>query len=128
VGTIPSAQGVEKVAFYGTPKFSGGVSTRYMLPLDSLLGELSLFMRYYHIDEVTYGSVEAPAGERLDLRFDWKSVLGSNFDVAAFATNVTDDVYPVASANSNEGVGINSAVFNEPRMYGVQLRYRIRAD
>jgi len=64
----------------------------------------------------------------LNLRADWSNVLNSNFDLAFFVRNATDDLHAVALNSYYAFVGTASAVYNEPRMWGAQVRYRFGAQ
>lgn len=123
-GVVPTKEGIGALAFMGAPKYSYNAAAQYTLPIPSTAGEVTASVRYFRISEVDYGSVEAPVGDKLDFRIDWNNVMSSDFDVSAFVTNAQDRTYPIASASSNEGLNINSAIYNEPRIYGAQLRYR----
>ncbi|MDY0069507.1 MAG: hypothetical protein RBR91_06330, partial [Porticoccaceae bacterium] len=57
-------------------------------------------------------------------RFDWSGVLGEPFDIALFVKNATDDVHAVAWSGFYTVVGTAFAVYNEPRMFGAEFRYR----
>ncbi len=64
-----------------------------------------------------------PSRDLFNLNFDWERVGGSAFDLAIFATNVTDEVYPVATGGGWGSFGIGDYLYGEPRMYGARLRY-----
>jgi outer membrane receptor protein involved in Fe transport len=122
-GVTNTKDSVASLAFLGSPSYSYTASARYRLPIASDLGNVSVGFRYFGISPVDYGSVLAPKGKKLDLRLDWMAIAQSGFDASAFVTNLTNDAYPIAPNNSNEGLSINSGIYNEPRIVGVQLRY-----
>lgn len=123
VGTTPTKEGIASLAFFASPNYSVNGGARYTLPLADTIGKVSASVRYFRISKVDYGSVHAPVGDKLDLRLDWRYVMASNVDLGLFVTNAQNRTYPITSASSNEGLSINSAIYNEPRMYGVQMRY-----
>lgn len=64
-----------------------------------------------------------PAYGVVNARLSWERVLGSRFDVSVFASNLTNKTYalggyPVAA------LGFDSAIYGEPRMFGVSLKFR----
>jgi len=62
-----------------------------------------------------------PATNLLNLNFNWNSIGGSPVDLAVFATNVTDEKYPIncGCALSVPGLGFSAQILGAPRMYGV---------
>jgi iron complex outermembrane receptor protein len=63
-----------------------------------------------------------PGFTTLDLRLDWRHFAGQPIDVALYGKNVTDKRYPVSNSNLG-GIGVTSTQYNEPAMYGIELRY-----
>ena len=65
----------------------------------------------------------------VDANLDWDSIGGSSIDASFFVTNLFDVTYKIGGASLiNSGLGFNQRVYNEPRMYGVSLRYRFGAS
>jgi iron complex outermembrane receptor protein len=126
--TLPASaiasSGIAASAFYGAPDYSYAAGARYALPLPGDSGDVSFSVHYFGSSRVTYNSVIAPGARKLDLRIDWSDIMRSHFDVAVFATNVTNAAYPIAGALTAIGLGASSAIYNEPRMVGAQLRYK----
>ena len=72
------------------------------------------------------GSVRCGPGDGyglLGLNIQWQNVAGSNFDLGAFATNLTNEKYIISSQGVSYQNGFNSYIYGEPRMYGMSLRY-----
>jgi iron complex outermembrane receptor protein len=59
----------------------------------------------------------------LNLNLTWKKVAGSDFDLALFMTNVTNEKYRVASAGGLPSTGAEFVLVGEPRMFGARLKY-----
>ena len=101
----------------------------YTLPLSESIGEISFAATYIYTDEQLLSSLTAspiglaPSTELLNLNLNWNGVLGSGVDIAAFATNVTDETYRVAVGQGYTSGGYENALYGAPRMYGFRLRY-----
>jgi iron complex outermembrane receptor protein len=118
-----SKAGLASFAFIGSPDSSYNLGVNYTLPLADL-GDLRFSAKYFRISKVQYGSVHADSYDKADFRVDWQDLLHSGLDVGAFVTNAFDQAGAIAPASSSEGIGANSALYNEPRIWGVQLRYQ----
>jgi iron complex outermembrane receptor protein len=113
-----------------TPKNRFTLSASYTLPLDKSVGKVSVGATFTHTDSQIASLATLPqfgvlpASNLLNLNFNWNDVAGMPIDVSVFATNVTNKAFPVAVANSYNSFGFESQFFNEPRMYGLRIRYR----
>src|SRR5882757_9540196 len=65
-----------------------------------------------------------PSYENLNLRVDWKNIMGNSIDAAFFMTNVTDNTHVIGGFPIYAQLGFTSLVYNEPQMYGFTLKYR----
>jgi iron complex outermembrane receptor protein len=116
-------------AFTNFPKTQISFTGRYHLPLDSAIGDVSIAATYNWQSSEYFGLVPGdvgafePAYDNLDLRVDWKGVMGQPFDAAFFITNVADNIHRLGSFTIYTSVGTVGDVYNEPRMFGVQGRY-----
>ena len=54
---------------------------------------------------------------------DWKGVAGSPIDLSLFVTNLTKEKYNVANAQGWNSAGVAEILLNQPRFYGMRLRY-----
>ena len=120
----PGIPSFEATVFYGAPKFSYNGTIGYTLPLPSSAGEMIMHAKVNGSSHIRYDGIVVPAKALLDLRLDWNSVMGSDFDLSAFVTNVTNKEF-VASPNlgSPGAFAFQSGTYNEPRMAGVELRW-----
>ena len=107
------------------------VNIRYYLPIDESFGKLSVAGSWSYQShnefQASYGA--DPLGiigsySVYDMRVDWQNVWSSPVDASFFVTNLTDTVYRVGGLAVYPSVlGFDTAVYNPPRMFGVQLRY-----
>lgn len=111
------------------------LNARYHLPIDKELGDLSIGMDWSYQSHVTY--TQAAGGDPLgiigsyslyNLRIDWNRIAGQPVDGAFYITNLTDTVYRAGGLDVYSALGFTSALYNPPRMFGVQLRYRFGAE
>ena len=104
------------------------LGVRYYLPVNPELGDISLAASWNYASHEYVAVLPDPFGiqgdyDILDLRADWKSILGTSFDAAFFMKNVTDAAFNIGGVPIFAVAGYSSAVYSEPRMYGFQLRY-----
>jgi iron complex outermembrane recepter protein len=120
--------------FNDTPKHKLSVTASYKLPLDESLGDIRIGGTYVKTASyINDGSVPAtvngiglgvsPSTDLVNLNLDWKGVAGSPVDLAFFVTNLTKEAYNVASTGAWASAGIAEILLNQPRFYGVRLRY-----
>ncbi len=135
--------------FVYMPEQTLTASVSYTLPVDFNLGEMSLMASIYWQDEmftdetsVLYeqqAAFEGWTSENLNrakevskvdgysvvnLRFDWRGVMGSNFDIAAFVNNAADEEYVVGGVNVIDSLGWAAFTYGAPRTFGASLRYQ----
>jgi len=115
----------------GVPKSKGSLTLRYHLPLDASFGSASIGVtgnyttRWNWVDTIgiePYGY--SPEVTTVDARADWRNVMSSNLDIGLFIKNATDERYPIGGVAINATVGITNVIYSEPRMYGLDLRYK----
>jgi iron complex outermembrane receptor protein len=119
--------------YIGTPKHQGTLSIRYELPLPASAGTVTALAEYYRqSSDQLNDTVLADNGiglvkgyGDLNLRLDWGDIFGQSVDVGFFVRNATNEIH-AQSIGSFYGVGLYSigALYNEPRMWGAQVRYR----
>jgi len=121
--------------YTGTPENQGTIAVRYTLPTPAEWGDITLMADYYRQSSVWLNDTALQDGfgkqdgyGNLNLRADWSNVFNSSFDLAFFVRNATDDLHAVALNSYYAFVGTASAVYNEPRMWGAQVRYRFGAQ
>jgi iron complex outermembrane receptor protein len=120
--------------FAYTPKHRLTLTGTYTLPLDESLGSLSVGATWVH----TSSSVNdysapffvngqplgfTPANDLVNVNVDWKGIAGSPVDLSLFVTNLTKEKFNVASTGAWNSAGVAEILLNQPRFYGVRLRY-----
>ncbi|WP_317929585.1 TonB-dependent receptor [Halioxenophilus sp. WMMB6] len=134
--------------FVYIPEQTATVSVNYYLPIDPSFGDLSLSASGYWQTEMTtdetavvydeQAAVQNWTAENLaiaksvsevdgytvfNLRADWRSVMGSAFDVALYANNVTDEEYVAGGLNVIDSLGWTAFTYGAPRTVGASVRY-----
>ena len=111
-------------------KASGTLS--YILPLSEAVGGMTLNASYAYQSRY----FDAPAVQPLDYissygilngSIEWREVLRSPFDVSGFITNATNKVYRVGQYSNYFTDGRITSFYGEPRMFGIDVRYRFGA-
>ncbi len=110
-----------------TPKNKYTITAGYTLPIDESHGVVTLSATFVHQDS-TYGNSSSavayqtlPAQDLLNLNLNWNSIGGQPVDLGVFATNVTEEKFFVYTVG--QSFGYDSGIANEPRMYGLRLKY-----
>jgi iron complex outermembrane receptor protein len=127
--TSPTLGDLSGLRFPFTPKNKLSLIGRYRLPIAADWGDLSLVATYFLQSSVNAGSDFDRTGiidgyDLVNLRLDWKQVMGTGFDASAFVTNLADRVYRTRVSALYNIFGIAGADYGEPRIFGVQLSYR----
>lgn len=127
-GGAISTIGSPEIAQRGTPKQQAGLTGTLDLPVGNV-GELSLTANVTWRSEIFLDDFELnsrqPSYTLVNLRAEWNQIANSGLSVAAFATNVTDEEYRIGVLGLiAEGLGFQSSVYGEPRMYGVEIGYK----
>lgn len=118
-------------SFAGVPKHAGSGTILAHLPIDASLGDASLSITGYRqslmafVDNINTEPQAFQGGYTLiNLRADWKGILGSTIDAGLFVNNVGDRLYAVDNVALNGGLGASTRSYSVPRTYGAELRYR----
>lgn len=110
--------------FEYTPKWTYTLNARLKLPVAARAGEMVLSTEYYHSDSYLGQDLTIPAYHVMHATFDWNGPFGAPVDLSLFVRNIFDRNYIVAPGVATEGLGYFSAVYGDPRTYGLRLRYR----
>jgi iron complex outermembrane receptor protein len=111
------------------PTNKASVTTIYTLPLDAAIGEVGIGASYSYQSKF----FDAPAVQPLDyisgyglvnLNLSWNGIMRSAFDASLFISNATDRTYRVGQYSNYGSDGRVTSFYGEPRMFGVDLRYR----
>jgi outer membrane receptor protein involved in Fe transport len=114
------------------PEMKGGGYAQYTWPMSA--GRVELLANYSWISRVYFSVFEnndqsAPSYDRLDLRASWISN-EEDWIVAAFVNNVFDDIgyRQIDQYGATEEVNYRrSGAVTDPRLYGVEVRYKFGA-
>jgi iron complex outermembrane receptor protein len=119
--TVPSFATAPVVSIF-SPEWTANATLRYRLPFQPLDPDSSLtfLAAYSYSDSILIrGTRRTPSWDQTDLRLDWKDVGGEGLTISAFVTNVFDQTNAIVVSG---GAGIDSASYNAPRMYGVEVK------
>ena len=116
--------------FAEVPELTYNLAVQYSF--DSDWGIFTPRIDYSYVDEIFMG-LDAGAGQNQDqstfddyavvnARLGWTSP-GGRFEAAAYATNLTDELYFFGAAAVADSTGAFQITAGPPRMYGVELRY-----
>ncbi|MBW8784078.1 MAG: TonB-dependent receptor [Novosphingobium sp.] len=125
---IPTATAGGPLAF--SPKHRLSLTGTVMLPLDPSIGKISFGATYVHTASFIGNRATAPqfqvmpAQNLVNLQASWNDIVGYPVDLSFFMTNVGNKAYPMSVAPAWNSYGFETAVMNEPRMWGFRLRYR----
>jgi len=116
-----------------TPSNKYSITANYKIPLAESIGAVSLGATYSYTGEQLAASASPqlnPDGfnyiedySTVNMNVRWNSVMGSHFDLLAFADNLLDEEYYTAIAGLYSQTGFETAALGAPRTYGLSLRY-----
>jgi iron complex outermembrane receptor protein len=111
-----------------SPKHRVTLTAAYTLPLDESIGRVSFAATYTYTTKQLSSTSSIvsflPSNELLNLNLNWANIAGLPVDLAAFATNVTKEEFPVSVTNNWQSRGFETVITNQPRTYGLRLKYR----
>lgn len=125
-----------------TAKHKLNVGATMDLPVPESAGDVSLSANLAYKSSIILGLVPFLIGSNafdgesrqkpttvVDANLAWDGIGGTSIDANFFVTNLFDVTYKIGGASLiNSGLGFNQRIYNEPRMYGVSLRYRFGAS
>lgn len=116
-----------------SPKHQLTLSARYSFEIGDA-GEVVLNGTYSHASRTWAAPTSLPEGlpsgyldsyDLFNASVDWNSIAGSSIDARIFVTNLTNTTYRISNSNGDDGsLGYSTSIYNEPRMYGLSIRYR----
>ncbi len=126
------------------PKTTLTLNASYTLPMiNSDYGAVTVGGSFYHQSRFWYDDVQQRSAcgstsnqscgglndysqkpySTLAMRLDWESVMGSNFDVNLWVTNLTNTEYYTSATPLGNVLGF-SGYYGQPRFYGFDVKYR----
>lgn len=127
--TLPNRTVLPEFEQRGTPRHQFGLTGTLNLPIEDRLGTASFTANYtvrskIYLDDFEIEGLQ-PSYSLVNLRLEWNDIARSGIDAALFGTNVFDKQYRVGVLGLiGEGLGFQSSVFGEPRMFGMELAYK----
>ncbi len=117
-----------------SPKNKLALNGSYTLPLNPNIGRITLGTTFTYTStqvanytDRNYAPVAALStlGSRhlLDFNASWNSIMGSHFDLQAYATNVTQEKYYTYVPGVYADTGFETANLGAPCFYGMRLRF-----
>jgi iron complex outermembrane receptor protein len=127
-GGATSAIGPE-IAQRGVPRHQAGATATISPPISERVGELNFILNYTWRSKIFLDDFELegtqPAYSLLNLRAELNNVGGTRASVAAFVNNALNETYRIGVLGLiAEGLGFQSSVYGEPRMYGIEVGYK----
>ncbi|MDB5540584.1 MAG: TonB-dependent receptor [Devosia sp.] len=123
--TLPPVPGINVPAFgNNSPKWSTTASARWVLPVAPLDGEVIVRGDYSWQGDFYVGNAVVPAYDVANARIEWNDIAGKGVSAAAFIRNIMNDADVIAGGVTTLTIGIQTAAYSEPRMYGLELSYR----
>lgn len=124
----PTANAVIGGSLVLTPKNKYTITAAYSLPLNESVGRVTFAATFTHSDKSLGHATSVlrtlPSSDLLNLNLSWNAIAGMPVDLAVFATNITKEKFPVYIVGSYGTAGFDSYVLNQPRMYGLRVKYR----
>ncbi len=121
-----------------TPKHQFAISPRYSIEMGEGLGTVVLSGSYSHASRAWTAPATLPGAEPggyvdsydvFNAAIEWNDIGNYGVDARLFATNLTNTTYRISNSNGDAQVtGFSASIYNEPRMYGVSLRFRFGQD
>lgn len=126
------------------PENTATGTVNYLFPIDPEYGDISFMASVYWQDEMitnddpwlwpdlgwaeedlegALDTIETDAYAVWNFRLDWRAVMGSGVDVAAFVNNAFDEDYITGGLSVPEDLGIVANTYGAPRTFGAALRY-----
>src|SRR6185437_10808631 len=128
----PIGQDFTTHRFEFVPRNKVSFDQLYRLPIGSLPGKLTFRATVSYQSSLQTADDVEPFGviggyTLVNLRLDWNDLFrtgSGSWDLALFATNVTDHTYRITSNPTYYSSGLVTAIYGQPRMWGASVRCR----
>lgn len=109
-----------------SPRKTATFKAQYTLPLDESIGELVFNANSYYSGETLLAAAAyvAPSYRISNARIDLNDAFDSNFDLSLFVRNIFDKATPISKGAVTATLPVTTVIYNEPRMWGVEAKYR----
>lgn len=105
-----------------TPQTSATFGFRYTFPWQALEGDIAFSGDYFWTDKWQAQTVELPSYDVTNFRLDWTGIM-KDFDAGLFVTNAFDKEYITAPIALVPSLPIGTAMYGQPRMFGLEATY-----
>ena len=128
--TVPGTAAVKGRQTAFQPKWKYGFGVNYTVPTAETLGRLSVAADYSwqgraNTNELAPNLITTyPSYSLVNARIELADVAQSGIDLSVFATNLTNKAYILGGFPLGSAVGFESALYGEPRMYGLSAKFR----
>lgn len=128
--TIPGTSAVKGRQTAFQPKWKFGLNGRLDIPLANNLGDFAISADYSWQSRTNTNETNPavltsyPSYGLLNGRIELNNIGNSGFDVAMFATNLTNKKYILGGFPLATALGFETALYGEPRMYGISGKFR----
>lgn len=100
----------------------------YAIDLPDTLGTVSIGANWAYSSSYSLSVFTEKFGvedgyNQLDLRAEWRDFSDADVAIAFFVNNVTNSLYRVGGVPVYDALGTTSALYSEPRTWGLQFRY-----
>jgi iron complex outermembrane receptor protein len=117
------------IAYAGLPLHQFSITGSYRIPLPEDIGDVRFSTTLSYRSHEVLGTTPDPFNYQsgygtLNARIDWTNILGHPLDAGLFVTNATDYAAKYFGWVTYASIGFSSTQITEPRMFGVQLKYR----
>jgi len=116
--------------FSQSPENTVNILANYIYPV-SVGGEFSATASYTYQSSISFADVTENKSYAfqgsyglVDFRLDWNDVAGKRFDIGFYVKNATDKAYALERNDLISAFGFVSSVYNDPRTYGINFRFR----
>jgi len=121
--------GLREIDQRGVPKHQAGVTATVTPPISEDVGRLNFVVNYTWRSEIFLDDFEIEGRQKpyslINLRAELNNIGGSGASVAAFVNNALDQKYRIGVLGLlAEGLGFQSSVFGERRMFGMEVGYK----
>jgi len=120
------------IPFQATPRQQFSLTGRYGLPLDASVGEVEASLTYAWTAR-QYSSPSSPPEDEpgawlpsyglFNASMSWRNVFGSRLSAQLFGTNLANKLYRISNSNQWNLTYIQSSIYSEPRIIGLNLSY-----
>jgi len=130
---IRTGQLLKNMPYAFTPRSKLSLGARYQLPVPEAIGDMNVAVNWSRSSAINFNVTPDPYGKQdaysqTDVYFNWNHVLDSTVNASLFVTNLTNRKYLVGGYPVFDAAGFSTGIYNEPRMWGMSLKYNFSAD